>query len=885
MAKKKLFKSKTNFTLRRLHQSGSYGNIYERDYTTIVNSLENPGGQIPIYNSPSFKLTVRAGLNKQKKYSMGRWANNPLQCSDSKNDNNIWTLSCMPELNINSAQIVLKPHTRRLTDFACYGSSSELVKASINNIVKNFPAEIYVGEQTLADTGILEDTNLNDTDISKYGGYYIVDNPLYIDLMQHDIPENSQVNPLRYFSQSFEDYDLILSNPKYKTKTMWEITPQEQNETCLTNGSLLSKVKVGVIDEDGFKKEENGDVKDKDDIVIDKDIAVIVNDGVVISCFYYEGKIIYASNSKNYRIRPKQEKVNKFFQNLTGLEKVLLNPHTNYTAIFETYHETEEDGWCVTEKVYRWPLDVNKWNISIRGVEYARYINALTELAEGYDILFTDAIWRTMTHESITNMDLTNSGDKDMYVNGKTKMHQTINVIGRQFDEIKKYIDTIKSSNTITYCQDKNTPDYFLSDNLELSGWESKNILTYIDPTIKTEPIYSSRTEGFTSIDANFEFMRRLKLNSKYILREKGTKKCIEDLLAIFGFHSCDWLNKYYKEGIDNENAFSLKKAFILKEYVYITRGYNRSPDTYKDIIEDTKRLNQLKDSYDISDINDIDATIDLYKGLPVAEAVIGEKVRLIPWINKNNKYDAEMYFQMKGGWSKDEKGVYDYTISKIHYVRNTDELCSLSFALLETDSIYFVNNENKFYRIKDINKHNTLNDWEEITKENELTQYQNIIDNNKGNNPHTGEYDGGDSFLKGFRQLFYKSTFENTKDELVEKASKCGFLIDCFNDTTKCSFYNTKSNTDGTKGDLRTGDFIENFNPASHFDLFEMIAAYNEESSLSVINSKVFDIVFDETYEEYVINDIIPYLKQVIPSTTIFSYSFETLQKYKREA
>ena len=47
MAKKKLFKSKSNFTLKRLHQSGSYGNIYERDYTTIANTGAAPKGQIP----------------------------------------------------------------------------------------------------------------------------------------------------------------------------------------------------------------------------------------------------------------------------------------------------------------------------------------------------------------------------------------------------------------------------------------------------------------------------------------------------------------------------------------------------------------------------------------------------------------------------------------------------------------------------------------------------------------------------------------------------------------------------------------------------------------------------------------------------------------------
>ena len=113
MAKKKLVKSNTNFTLRRLHQSGNFGNIYERDYTTIVSSLGNPGEQIPIYNSPSFKISVRAGFNRTKKYSYGSWLTNPIICSNGNTTN--WTLSCMPTNNTKSSKIELKPNTKRLT--------------------------------------------------------------------------------------------------------------------------------------------------------------------------------------------------------------------------------------------------------------------------------------------------------------------------------------------------------------------------------------------------------------------------------------------------------------------------------------------------------------------------------------------------------------------------------------------------------------------------------------------------------------------------------------------------------------------------------------------------------------------------------------------------
>ena len=44
--------------------------------------------------------------------------------------------------------------------------------------------------------------------------------------------------------------------------------------------------------------------------------------------------------------------------------------------------------------------------------------------------------------------------------------------MGYVFDQEKSYIDTIKNVNTITYDNRSNLSDYFLSDSLELDGWD-----------------------------------------------------------------------------------------------------------------------------------------------------------------------------------------------------------------------------------------------------------------------------------------------------------------------------------------------------------------------------------------------------------------------------
>lgn len=862
MAKKKLIKSKSNFTIKRLHQNGSYGNIYERDYTTITPSLSIPIGQIPVYNSPSFKLSVRGGNNIQKKYSYGKWVTNPESCSTL----NVWTLNCMPIPNNESNKIKIKPNKTQLTDYVCYGSAFELIRASLSDIINKFPAEILISSETLKDIYLFD---VEDIDVNSelyrnkfvYENFYIVKNPLYIDILQSVMPDNSNISSLRYFCESQYYYNVIDKNdiivvdgtelkkwndenPDKSPKLLWEVFYSEDKE-CLVNGDLLGV--VSILNFEG---------------------RTIFQ----IYCFFYNNDILYLCDKKNgFRLRPNKNIINKFFNELDDFEKVLLNQYTKYTAIFETYIEDDDKGWYLTEKKYQWPIDEGNWNLKITGAIYSKYIQDLSKLALGYDTLFTNAIWNNMTHESITNMDLTKRIVTDDETYDSTKLNKVLNIVGRQFDEIKKYADNIKNSNTITYDQNNNVPDYFISDNLELSGWETKEILNEISDNIVTEPMYDARIIGFKSYDANNEFMRRLKLNSKQIFSSKGTKRCIENLLAIFGFHSMDWLKKYY----DNLNSNKLRKAYIIQEHVYVANDYKTgvNPET---VANDVKRINQLKDNYSNDDINNLYNNTNEYQGLPLAEVIIHNKTRLVPWFNANIDYDNNMYFQMKGGWARNdgdnlEDSKYDYTISKINYLNNITDLYSLNYGLLHEGDIYYVNDEKNYYKLINIDNYDNIEGWNTLNDE-EIMEIESVIENNKGNNPHYGNYDGGISYFDLYREFFKSSQFNNVDDDLKDK-NKYGFNIKRQLDNIKTLFYGENfsyENFNGLRGEIT-------LNPYNFFGK----VGFNEESSLSVINSKEFHIIFDNHFRDFIEKDILHYLKQIIPSTTIFSYSFEDIENY----
>ena len=107
---------------------------------------------------------------------------------------------------------------------------------------------------------------------------------------------------------------------------------------------------------------------------------------------------------------------------------------------------------------------------------YDDYTSRLADIAEFYDERFCDNLYRSMTPEAIKNFDWTNSKTENEINDKGDKIAKVLRLFSREFDEIKSYIDAINTVNSVTYDQIANIPDYFLSDVLELDGWDVNNI-------------------------------------------------------------------------------------------------------------------------------------------------------------------------------------------------------------------------------------------------------------------------------------------------------------------------------------------------------------------------------------------------------------------------
>lgn len=736
-------KSHSNYVLKKKHQDINSGTIYERDITTIGGLNQFSRGQVPIYKSSNFIITVNNEVVPSRNVGTSGWYTSP-------SGDDIWTLEDVSIVSGNvkeSCEVVLKQDYYSLKDFAYYGSCVELIRASINNIALNFPGSLYV--PIINDEGVAvyyetTEKTENGDKILRLGdeNLVLVSNPSNINLHTAHLNDNEIDNPLKF-----------MCNNGYKN----------------------------YINENGveIRWSCNGE---KDCVPIGKKLSEINIDGITIYAYRGNGgEIVYLTNNTNKGkliATPKKEHFNNFYNSLDSFEKLLINPNSKpkYSALFEVISENSF-GYETELKRFTFPTKDNGYNLCIGGGNFDSYVNSLLEYAEFYDETFSDNLWRSMTHEAIKNFDWSftreySDGDDEDYIIGGSKIQNVIRLFGREFDEIKYYIDAIKGYNQITYGNDNMLPNYYVTDVLSDEGWDVINIYPFnierkqlkeiiyqmselngIQPYYNANYTYKNgyfningvicqpsnktetyRIEKYCGIDVlinkikdyindkeytldeiNTEFLKRLILNSRYIWRKKGTIEGIESLLALFGLKS----DRFDSENFDyriSEYAIKLKNG-LLDEWIdeYTMNEY--------DWYNSTKTV-----AYDTDDYRQ--GIYHSYQGLPIRSYIIdkgkyhrtdklpidikleGMDRYLLPYFSKNKIIDGNPYYQMNGGWL-----IKDYSFDKennlitrnntetyrdIKCVENLKELISLPMQDLRNNDVYYVNDLSERFGLVD---------------------------------------------------------------------------------------------------------------------------------------------------------------------------------------
>ena len=711
-----LVKSHSNYVLKSRHQDVNDGTIYERDITTIGGVNQFAKGMTPIYRSNNFIITVRNDNSSTNVFNNTNWERN--------DSGTVWTLKNVSGLtsdseDANDMKIVLKQDYYDFCDFAYYGSLSELFRASITDIIDRFPGELYCTSNNIYYTvsEVIDKEVIEDRVILGNENLFNLDNPFGIDLHSKVTPKNN-TNPLKYFADDgFKNYSLITDDdPSGVTIDSWSSEPTS-NDYC--KGNKICDIRIN-----------------------NYTIEAYVGD---------DGKIFYFGDEsmKGIHIRPNEKYITEFYNKCDNFQKILMNRKTTplYKATFSVLGESKY-GLTKSFETFIFPTTYGDYNIIADEYGFSDYTSRLIKIGEFYDSNITDNIYRAMTHEAIKNFDWTytreyTSGEEEEYVLGGHKIQKALRVIGREFDEIKAYIDNIKNICRASYDDRGNMPDYFLKDSLADEGWDIKLVYPYEgkvnnedckfvitsqdrkvrpyssdiigdvmnkygffmykgdedDDTVKlaVPNKYSGTDYHFASAENSGStwyrctvrnrirpyvdnkeysyhemsnlFLKRLKLNSRHIWRHKGTVDGVEMILGMFGLKS----QRFCDASDDKE----LKADYKITEYSWSTRPledtWNCLYDMFNiDWINSTKNI--IYDYRGVSNYTSISAASDYipYQGLPVEYIEVDDNRRLLyPSFNKDEKYDGDPYFQMKGGWQ--EKTYDDGNGNKCYFQFNDD--------------------------------------------------------------------------------------------------------------------------------------------------------------------------------------------------------------------
>ena len=732
-------KNNSTYTLRKRSQDINNGLITERDWSTVTGGyFRYSKGKRVIYSDGNFIFTA-SNVQLPSKRNRPTDESVELTYDNVKDSKNI----------VND--VSLNTENNDIRSCAYYGSCVELIESSISNIIATFPACIYTTDDVLQ-YPVGDDF----VDISEDGKVlHKLSNPFAINLLDEKELFSEYENSMRYIRETFDDY--------------------------LINDEPINTYSVDLFLDNCYEKNQwyYNDSDKKPERYITK--IVINNSNIIYG--YQVGKDIVYMSANNIIIKPKDEIIEEYFDNLTGFERQLLNRKSNplYSNTFITPVEGNL-SYKYVNRIYTWPT-VCGYCPDIESIKYGSFIEKLLNMATTYDELWCDNLYGRMTHEAIKNFDWTYTrdyidGEEQDNIDGGNMMQKILHLIGRIFDDIKCHADGIKYSNNVSYNGFNNMPVALLSDKAEMIGWDTKSIIP--PDVVDNRGIISLNEDDFinknnikwynaTNVNSvntattDIEFMKRLLLSTKRIFSSKGTQESIEMAMALFGL------------GRDVD--------YTLTEQYYLAEAKEDTDNHLEDLYQE---INEMYYSNIYGNVNS-ETVITAFSNVTLNKIFFKGKKYIIPFYDKNEIYANEIYFEGKGGWGnyddgKKYKNKHLETVSYLNVVADIKSLTQVSSMSVKKGDIYYVVNledypitydsdgsnvTHFFYFNSDNYDTENIDKWKNISKdeldkrsteEADRARYlYDIINTNLGNNPHIGygRYDNGQDYLNKMSKPF----------------------------------------------------------------------------------------------------------------------------------
>lgn len=451
--------------------------------------LTSKGGT-PLFTNGNFTITTNLDGKLSKNYNIGEF-------TEYLSLDTVQTDSLVPNFS-RDLKLTLNTDKGDLSLYALFGSLKEFIRVSLEDIILEWPASIFVRDNDL----------INPLNVGNTVEDYIYDNinknstfKISIDRIENKYSLNYDVNGS--LSDSFNENNSLRDIVTSFTKYVVDYDNINYEVLGLTGSSSNNNYIYLKVNGNPFPTATSG----------------------------FTGK---------YHIRPNNIVVEEFFVGLSDFKSFILDRLTlpKYSSTFR-FPVQGDDGVIVFKNEKLTWTTSDGYNLDFNTTQYVNFASKLFNISENYDSNLSDLITRELTSESISDFDTIRGCDGEVIESESQKINRTLRIYGRNYDEINKYIKGISFANVISYNKKDNAPDEIVKNIARVLGWELTNSIVENDLVntylVNGEKSYSGQSRGLSKYESEIELWRRLILNTPWLWKSKGTRKAIEFLLEFLG--------------------------------------------------------------------------------------------------------------------------------------------------------------------------------------------------------------------------------------------------------------------------------------------------------------------------------------------------------------
>jgi hypothetical protein len=279
----------------------------------------------------------------------------------------------------------------------------------------------------------------------------------------------------------------------------------------------------------------------------------------------------------DFHIKPNSYVFEEFREQLDDYEKYLISQRDGVNGFKFTIKEPlllENGDVIYTDVSLIWPTS-DKYNLDIDNSTYRTFLEGMLTIGAKYDAVKTDLIARFLSPESLKTYDLTDQG----------KMTKLLRLYGREFDQMRQFIDSLVHINKVTYDKVNNAPDQVIRNLARTFGWDYFSLLNeseLVDSLLSIDDQERNLNTDLLPAEIDIELWRRIIMNTNYYWKAKGTREGIKSMFLIIGIPE-PFINiteyVYTVEGKINPNTVTLNQEdFPTNSLPYDTDGYPAAP-------------------------------------------------------------------------------------------------------------------------------------------------------------------------------------------------------------------------------------------------------------------------------------------------------------------